>query len=154
MTLSPSDHAIESIQTDLTALIEQLPTLKHRKWVERALSVIRRLSEEEIDRLDWKILTASMEDMERAFQVFYPYRHVRKVTIFGSARITPNTPEYKLAAEFAHYLAAQGFMVITGAGGGIMQAGNEGAGAENSFGLNIQLPLSKAQILLLKAIRS
>ena len=143
MTLSPSDHAIESIQTDLTALIEQLPTLKHRKWVERALSVIRRLSEEEIDRLDWKILTASMEDMERAFQVFYPYRHVRKVTIFGSARITPNTPEYKLAAEFARYLAAQGFMVITGAGGGIMQAGNEGAGAENSFGLNIQLPFEQ-----------
>lgn len=143
MTLSPSDHAIESIQTDLTALIEQLPTLKHQKWVERALSVIRRLSEEEIDRLDWKILTASIEDMERAFQVFYPYRHVRKVTIFGSARIAPNTPEYKLAAEFARYLAAQGFMVITGAGGGIMQAGNEGAGAENSFGLNIQLPFEQ-----------
>jgi hypothetical protein len=81
--------------------------------------------------------------MERAFQVFYPYRHVRKVTIFGSARITPNTPEYKLAAEFARYLAAQGFMVITGAGGGIMQAGNEGAGAENSFGLNIQLPFEQ-----------
>ncbi len=143
MTLSPSDHAIESIQTDLTTLIEHLPTLQHRKWVERALSVIRRLSEEEIERLDWKILTASMEDMERAFQVFYPYRHVRKVTIFGSARIAPNTPEYKLAAEFARYLASQGFMVMTGAGGGIMQAGNEGAGAENSFGLNIQLPFEQ-----------
>ena len=143
MTLSPSDHAIESIQTDLTTLIEHLPTLQHRKWVERALSVIRRLSEEEIERLDWKILTASMEDMERAFQVFYPYRHVRKVTIFGSARIAPNTPEYKLAVEFARYLASQGFMVMTGAGGGIMQAGNEGAGAENSFGLNIQLPFEQ-----------
>ena len=143
MTLSPSDHAFKSLQTDLTVLIEQLSTSKHGKWIQRALSVIMRLSEEEIDRLDWKILTASMEDMERAFQAFYPYRHVRKVTIFGSARIAPNTLEYKLAMEFARYLAQQGFMAITGAGGGIMQAGNEGAGAEKSFGLNIQLPFEQ-----------
>jgi len=142
MTRSSSHH-VPSIQTDLTALIEQLPSLEHQKWIERALLVIRRLSEEEIERLDWKILTSSIEDMERAFQVFYPYRHVRKVTIFGSARIAESTPEYKLAAEFARYLAAQGFMVMTGAGGGIMQAGNEGAGAQNSFGLNIRLPFEQ-----------
>ncbi len=142
MTKSPSHH-VQSIQTDLTALIEQLPSLEHQKWIERALSVIRRLSKEEIERLDWKILTTSMEDMERAFQIFYPYRHVRKVTIFGSARIAESTPEYKLAAEFARYLAEEGFMVMTGAGGGIMQAGNEGAGAENSFGLNIRLPFEQ-----------
>jgi uncharacterized protein (TIGR00730 family) len=142
MTKSPS-RQIQSLQADLTTLIEQLPSLEHQKWIERALAVINRLSKEEIERLDWKILTASIEDMERAFQVFYPYRHIRKVTIFGSARIAPETPEYKLAAEFARYLAAQGFMVITGAGGGIMQAGNEGAGAQNSFGLNIQLPFEQ-----------
>jgi uncharacterized protein (TIGR00730 family) len=142
MTKSPS-HQIPSIQTDLTTLIEQLPSLEHQKWIERALSVIRRLSEQEIERLDWKILTASMEDMERAFQIFYPYRHVRKVTIFGSARIAESTAEYKLAVEFARYLAEEGFMVMTGAGGGIMQAGNEGAGAENSFGLNIRLPFEQ-----------
>jgi hypothetical protein len=142
MTLSPSDHALKSL-TDLTTLIDQLPTHKHGKWIQRALSVVMRLSEEEIDRLDWKILTTSIEDMERAFQVFYPYRHVRKVTIFGSARIAPHTPEYKLAVDFSRYLAQQGFMVMTGAGGGIMQAGNEGAGAENSFGLNIQLPFEQ-----------
>ena len=102
-----------------------------------------RLAGEEIERLDWKILTASVEDMERAFQVFYRYRHVRKVTIFGSARIGSDTPEYKLASEFARYLTQQGFMVITGAGGGIMEAGNEGAGPEKSFGLNIQLPFEQ-----------
>ena len=143
MTLSPSDHALKSLQTDLAALIEQLPTLEHGKWIQRALAVIMRLTEEEIDRLDWKILTATIEDMERAFQVFYPYRHVRKVTIFGSARLAPETPEYKLAAEFARYLTQQGFMVMTGAGGGIMEAGNVGAGAEKSFGLNIELPFEQ-----------
>lgn len=143
MTLSPSDYGFKSLPTDLASLIERLPTHQHSKWIQRALSVIMRLSEEEIERLDWKILTASIEDMERAFQAFYPYRHVRKVTIFGSARIEPTVPEYQLAVEFARYLTQQGFMVITGAGGGIMQAGNEGAGAENSFGLNIQLPFEQ-----------
>jgi hypothetical protein len=143
MTLSPSDHGIESLQTDLAALIDQLPSLEHGKWIQRALSLLVQLTKEEIDRLDWKILTACVQDMERAFQVFYPYRHVRKVTIFGSARIEPNSPEYELAAEFARYLTQQGFMVITGAGGGIMEAGNKGAGAENSFGLNIQLPFEQ-----------
>lgn len=143
MTQSPSDPAIKSLQTQITALIEKLPHLKHGKWIQRALSMIVRLAGEEIDRLDWKILTASIQDMERAFQVFYPYRHVRKVTIFGSARIARDTPEYKLAAEFARYLAQQGFMVMTGAGGGIMEAGHEGAGPEMSFGLNIQLPFEQ-----------
>lgn len=143
MTISPSDYALKSLQTDLAALIEHLPTLEHGKWIQRALTVLVQLTEKEIERLDWKMLTSVIEDMERAFQVFYPYRHVRKVTIFGSARIASDTPEYKLAAEFARYLTQQGFMVMTGAGGGIMEAGNEGAGAENSFGLNIQLPFEQ-----------
>lgn len=143
MAQSAPDPALKSLQTQLTALIDQLPTLQHGKWIQRALSVLLRLAGEEIDRLDWKILTASIQDMERAFQVFYPYRHVRKVTIFGSARIAPHTPEYKLASEFARYLVQQGFMVMTGAGSGIMEAGHEGAGSEMSFGLNIQLPFEQ-----------
>lgn len=143
MSLSSSDYALDSLQSDLVALIEKLPTLEHGKWIQRALAAIVRLAGEEIERLDWKILTACLQDMEPAFQIFYPYRHVRKVTIFGSARIAPDTPEYKLAAEFAHYLTQQGFMVITGAGGGIMEAGNKGAGPENSFGLNIRLPFEQ-----------
>jgi hypothetical protein len=143
MTRSPSDQALKSLQTDLAALIDKLPTLEHGKWIQRALSVLVRLAGEEVERLDWKILTSSVEDMEGAFQVFYPYRHVRKVTIFGSARIAPDTPEYKLAAEFARYLTQQGFMVMTGAGGGIMEAGHLGAGQENSFGLNIKLPFEQ-----------
>lgn len=150
MTQSPSDPAIKSLQTQITALIEKLPHLKHGKWIQRALSMIVRLAGEEIDRLDWKILTASIQDMERAFQVFYPYRHVRKVTIFGSARVAHDSPEYKLAAEFARYLAQQGFMVMTGAGGGIMAAGHQGAGPEMSFGLNIQLPFEQGANLFIQ----
>ncbi|MGB7442273.1 MAG: LOG family protein [Coleofasciculaceae cyanobacterium] len=143
MTLSPSEHELNSLEKDLSVLLEQLPTLEHGKWIKRALAVLIRLVGEDIERLDWKILTASLEDMEKGFQIFYPYRHVRKVTIFGSARIGSDTPEYKLAAEFARHLVQQGFMVMTGAGGGIMEAGHEGAGSENSFGLNITLPFEQ-----------
>lgn len=143
MMRSPSDPVLNSLQTDIAALIEQLPDLEHGKWIARTLTTLLRLSEEEIERLDWKILTACVQDMERAFKVFYPYRHVRKVTIFGSARIPSDSPEYELAVEFARYLTQQGFMVMTGAGGGIMEAGNKGAGVENSFGLNIQLPFEQ-----------
>jgi hypothetical protein len=81
--------------------------------------------------------------MERGLKLFHTYRHVRKVTIFGSARTPPESPEYQMAAEFARYVTKLGFMVMTGGGGGIMQAGNEGAGRENSFGLNIQLPFEQ-----------
>jgi uncharacterized protein (TIGR00730 family) len=82
-------------------------------------------------------------DMERGFQLFYDYRHVRKVTIFGSARLSSESPEYRMAVDFARYVSQLGFMVMTGGGGGIMQAGHEGAGRENSFGLNIQLPFEQ-----------
>lgn len=143
MTRSTPDHDLKSLHSDLATLLEQLPNLEHGKLIQRALSVLVRLAGEKIERLDWKILTASLQDMERAFQVFYPYRHVRKVTIFGSARIGPDTPEYQFAAEFARYLTQQGFMVMTGAGGGIMEAGHLGAGSEKSFGLNIQLPFEQ-----------
>ena len=134
---------LSNLKNDLSATIDLLPTLPNGKWIQRALEAILRLSETEIDRLDWKILSASIEDMERAFEIFYPYRHIRKVAIFGSARTSELVPEYQLAQDFAHLITQQGFMAITGGGGGIMAAANAGAGAENSFGLNIQLPFEQ-----------
>lgn len=134
---------VESIEAQVTKLVKNLPSLNYEKWIGRSLSTIVRMAGEELDRLDWKILAASLQDMEKGFEVFYPYRHIRKITIFGSARTSPDTPEYKMAVDFAHRISKQGFMVMTGAGGGIMQAGNEGAGAEKSFGLNIQLPFEQ-----------
>lgn len=144
MTSSASFDTLESLQADLAELFNQLPMSKHRHYIIQALSTIVHLAKsEEIDRLDWKILSAALADMERGFQLFYNYRHVRKVTIFGSARLASDTPEYRMAYEFARYVTQLGFMVMTGGGGGIMQAGNEGAGRENSFGLNIQLPFEQ-----------
>ena len=143
MTSSASFDTLESLQADITELIDRLPTLKNRQLIQQALATILRLADSEIERLDWKILSAALADMEQGFQLFYNYRHVRKVTIFGSARLSPETPEYQMAVEFGRAVTKLGFMVMTGGGGGIMQAGHEGAGRENSFGLNIQLPFEQ-----------
>ncbi|MEH2143034.1 LOG family protein [Nostoc sp.] len=143
MTSSASFDTSESLQADIAELIARLPTLKNRQLIQQALATIVRLADTEIERLDWKILSAALVDMERGFQLFYNYRHVRKITVFGSARLAPNTPEYQMALKFARAVSQLGFMVMTGGGGGIMQAGHEGAGRENSFGLNIQLPFEQ-----------
>ena len=89
---------------------------------------------------DFKMLNRALKEMAHANEVFFPFRHKRKVAIFGSARTKPSEPEYKAAVKFAQRMKQEGFMAITGAGPGIMAAANEGAGAENSFGLNISLP--------------
>ncbi len=89
---------------------------------------------------DLKIADAALGEMAEAFRVFRPYRHIRKITMFGSARTKPEDPVYILARDLAASLAAAGWMVVTGAGPGIMAAGLEGAGRERSFGVNIRLP--------------
>jgi uncharacterized protein (TIGR00730 family) len=143
MAISPLPRPLASLQEEVVELISQLPSIKHGTLIQQALTTLVRMAEVEADRLDWKILNASLQDMERAFRTFYPYRHVRKISIFGSARMQPDSPEYQMALDFARCVTAQGFMVITGGGPGIMQAGNEGAGADKSFGLNIQLPFEQ-----------
>jgi uncharacterized protein (TIGR00730 family) len=131
------------VQAEFQNLFEQLPNLEHGKLIKQVLETVLRMMGREADRLDWKILNYALLDMEQGFQIFYPYRHIRKITIFGSARLPAESPEYQLTREFAQRISQQGFMVMTGAGGGIMQAGNEGAGPEHSFGLNIQLPFEQ-----------
>ncbi len=89
---------------------------------------------------DVRVIQTTIRELRYAFRVFAPYAEKRKVTIFGSARTSPDKQEYQQAADFGKKISAAGFMVITGAGPGIMQAGHEGAGSENSFGVNIRLP--------------
>lgn len=99
-----------------------------------------RLARGDASRLDLKIVNAALKEMRYAFHVFSPYRGTRKVAIFGSARTAPDDPLYDQTRRFARAMAEREWMVITGAGPGIMTAGIEGAGAESSFGVNIRLP--------------
>ncbi len=89
---------------------------------------------------DLKIANAALGEMAEAFRVFRPYRQIRKITMFGSARTRPDDPVYILARNLAARLAAADWMVVTGAGPGIMAAGLEGAGRDHAFGVNIRLP--------------
>ncbi|HEY3856014.1 MAG TPA: LOG family protein [Verrucomicrobiae bacterium] len=92
------------------------------------------------DRGDARIIRTAVRELRYAFRLFAPYDNKRKVTIFGSARTLPTRQEYLEAVDFAKKISEEGYMVITGAGPGIMQAGHEGAGPEMSFGANIRLP--------------
>jgi len=92
---------------------------------------------------DLKLMRTTMKEMRYTNKVFSPYRSRRKVTIFGSARTLPSEPIYQKCVRFSQLLAQNNYMVITGGGGGIMQAGNEGAGEENSFAVNIELPFEQ-----------
>jgi uncharacterized protein (TIGR00730 family) len=93
---------------------------------------------------DLKLLSNTMKEMRYTTKVFAPYRDKTKVTIFGSARTPSNDPMYLKCIAFSRMLAEKGYMIITGGGGGIMQAGNEGAGSESSFAANIRLPFEQS----------
>ncbi len=95
-------------------------------------------------RGDLKILSRTLRELRYAFKVFAPYRRKRKVAVFGSARTKAGDACFKQALEFGRQMAECGWLVVTGAGGGIMEAGHQGAGRENSMGLNILLPFEQA----------
>ncbi len=92
---------------------------------------------------DLKIVSTSIKEIRNAFKVFAPYRHIRKVSTFGSARSQSGDPAFRLAERFGTLIADAGFMVITGAGPGVMEACQRGAGRERSFGINIRLPFEQ-----------
>ena len=98
------------------------------------------LGRENQDNSDHKLIQKTLRELRESLTLFLPFRSKRKVVVFGSRRVSDSHPNYKLAMELAQGLVHQGFQVITGAGGGIMEAANRGAGREKSFGLNIKLP--------------
>jgi len=111
--------------------------------VKELLSGVLRLHDSHLEALDLKIVNRTIKELRHAFRVFHDYRNRKKISIFGSARTLADDPNYGLAAEFAARVVREGFMVITGGADGIMRAAQEGAGRENSFGVNIMLPFEQ-----------
>ena len=114
-----------------------------RGYYQQLLTTVLKLHEDGALPGDLKITTAALKEMRYAYKIFAPYRGVRKVTVFGSARTPPTEPAANVAREFGRRMVETGWMVVTGAGAGIMGAAQEGAGAERSFGLNIRLPFEQ-----------
>jgi len=114
------------------------------RYVDEITATAQQLLAEDASVGDLKIAAGALREIAHAFKVFAPYRQVRKVSTFGSARTQPGDPVFVLAESFARAIADAGYMVITGAGPGIMEACQRGAGRDRSFGINIQLPFEQS----------
>jgi uncharacterized protein (TIGR00730 family) len=134
----------EEGNTQIEALLERLRVPQETwRFYGEMLTTILKMFEDGADLGDLKIANASLKEIRYGFKVFGPYRDVPKVTVFGSARTAPEHPVARQALDFGKRMTAAGWMVITGAGSGVMGAAQEGAGAERSFGLNIRLPFEQ-----------
>ena len=114
-----------------------------RDLIDRIHESAEKFDRDGSSRGDLKLVSRALRELRYALKVFAPYRRKPKVTIFGSARTAPDHPDYQQAVALGAAIAEHGWMVITGAAAGIMQAGHEGAGRENSMGLNILLPFEQ-----------
>lgn len=132
------------LDEQIDALLDHVDPLRDRDVLRDILVTAVGLTGDGLDRLDLKITSAALREMRAAFRAFAPYHDTPKVTIFGSARTLPDDPSYEQARDLAQLLATRGWMVVTGAGPGIMAAGLEGAGRDHSFGVNIRLPFEQA----------
>ena len=131
------------IDREIRELLDDVGAKTNRDQLFDILVTAVGLAGDGAERLDLKITNAALAEMRLAFQLFAPYRTTPKITMFGSARTLPEDPLYIQARDLAAELARSGWMVITGAGPGIMAAGLEGAGRAQSFGVNIRLPFEQ-----------
>ncbi len=135
------DAALDQV---VAALVERTAGERDADLIFELIVTAVRLARDHADRGDLKMANAALKEMRYAFHVFEPYRAQRKVAIFGSARTQPDDPLYQQARRLARAVAARDWMVITGAGPGIMEAGIEGAGSDRAFGVSIRLPFEAA----------
>jgi len=136
---------------ELDEMTDQLVAKAQEAWgaiegadyVRQFLATGLRLIRDKVDPRDLKLLNNAMKEMRHALHVFAPFEQVRKVAVFGSARTAPDQAPFQMAKEFAERIVNAGWMVITGAGPGIMEAAQGGAGRKRSFGVNIRLPFEQ-----------
>ena len=137
---STGDDRVDAL---IVELLDEIAPGGQRDVLTELFVAAARLSADDAERLDLKIAASALAEMRRAFAAFVPYRDTPKVTIFGSARTEREDPLYEQARGLAEELAARDWMVVTGAGPGIMAAGAEGAGRDKSMGVNIRLPFEQ-----------
>ncbi|HKM37311.1 MAG TPA: TIGR00730 family Rossman fold protein [Thiopseudomonas sp.] len=152
MTFKNDDYLTRQYQVssfDLDTKVDELlklavpPTSTNLELYREMMLTVARMAEDDRNRWDAKIMLQTLREMEGSFSLLERFKRRRKVTVFGSARTAPDHPLYLQAIELGKILSRQNLMVITGAGGGIMAAAHEGAGLENSLGLNIHLPFEQ-----------
>jgi len=129
------------VDAEIDELIAEYGDVANADLLKQMITTCFRLVRDEADRGEMKLVNSALKEFAYSFSVFRKWRDHRKVSIFGSARTEPTDATYAQTRDFAEAMAKANWMVITGAGPGIMAAGHEGAGAEKSFGASIRLPL-------------
>jgi hypothetical protein len=124
-------------------LVKDWAGIANPDLIEELIISALRLARHDVSVAELKLLNRSVKELRNAWRVFRPFTNRRKVAVYGSARTHPDEPEAKAAERFSRRMVEEGFMIITGAGAGIMGAAQKGAGADNSFGLNIRLPFEQ-----------
>lgn len=131
------------VDKGIQGLIERAGSIRRPEIVREMILASLKAGQEDDGGVDLKLMNTSLKEMRFTSKAFSAYRDRKKVAVFGSARTRPDEPTYKMARLFGRRLSESGYMVITGGGSGIMQAVNEGAGPEYSFGVNIRLPFEQ-----------
>ncbi|MCC6320693.1 MAG: LOG family protein [Phycisphaerales bacterium] len=134
------DPSIAGRLDDLITEVGGVPGSFNAKLIKDLLTTALKLIPDGRDTGELKLITTAIKELRYAYRVFGQYPSPHKVSIFGSARTPPAHPDYASAREFGRLMADAGWMVITGAGDGIMKAGHEGPGRQASFGVAIRLP--------------
>jgi uncharacterized protein (TIGR00730 family) len=140
---TPFDSLTDPEPGDLLAEA-RAPRVGTEEYIQQIKDTADKLLRDRTGRGDVKMLAVALRELRYCLKVFAAYRGTRKVTVFGSARTKPEHPAFQAAEDFGREIADAGWMVITGAGNGIMEAGHIGAGRDNSFGLNILLPFEQS----------
>ncbi len=127
----------------ITNLAKKSSSAETEYLLREILTTAVKLGRESSDRGDLKLVNNVLKELRYSFKIFAPYRDVKKVIIFGSARSKKTSAGYKMAEKFARRLTEKGYMIVTGGGPGIMEAGNKGAAPGKDFALNIRLPFEQ-----------
>lgn len=134
------DQAIDSL---INELVKKSASAESGHLLREIITTAVKLGIESNDQGDLKLVNNTLKELRYSFRIFSPYRNVKKVIIFGSARSKQTSAEYKMAEEFSKKLTEKGYMIVTGGGPGVMEAGNKGAVGGKDFALNIHLPFEQ-----------
>jgi uncharacterized protein (TIGR00730 family) len=134
---------MQLIQAKAADLVAALETVHDGDLIGEIVTTSLKLLRDGTNRGDIKLIDKAVGELRYALKVFVPYRDKLKVSVFGSARTGSDKLDYQAAVEYGKRMAKRGWMVTTGAGGGIMEAAHGGAGRKPSFGLAIRLPFEQ-----------
>lgn len=134
------DKALDGL---ISELVKKAGSVETEYLLREILTTAVKLGKESSDKGDLKLVNSALKELRYSFKIFSPYRHVKKAVIFGSARSKDTSVEYRMAEEFARKLTEIGYMIVTGGGPGVMEAGNKGSKTGEDFALNIRLPFEQ-----------